>query len=537
MQLYMQGKMTKQRKKRALAPDYVSPKQLTFEGFATPFNQTLNPNNRWVILAKLMPWDEICNLYRKHVGISTTGRPPINPRVVIGSLIIKHMCNLDDRETVEQIAENIYMQYFLGYSGFTNEPPFDPSLFVEFRKRLGFAQLKAINERIISLKAQLDAQQCDTNRPKQKDSKDSASGLGNNQSLSDEDEKPLFDATLQNRGRLLMDATACPQDIAFPTDLDLLSCAREKSEELIDLLYDFEYHQQKPRTYRREARKTYLSTAQKKNKSRKIIRKAIGAQLGYLARNLRAIDKLLDTYQQIPLDARDYKYLLVICTVYQQQKQMYDNRTHQVDHRIVSIHQPHVRPIVRGKSHSKVEFGAKIHLSMIDGLSFLDEISWEAFNEGSHMMNYIENYKCRFGCYPREVLADQIYCTRDNRRDLKLLGIKLIAKPLGRPPAVSNHVRPGERNPIEGKFGQAKTAYGLDRIRARLIQTSESMIACIVLVLNLVKLAGVSTLCLLVKFVESFSARYLENSVCIQSIRISNKSMFDNFNNTKRFAA
>jgi len=100
--------MTKQRKKRALAPDYVSTKQLTFEGFETPFAKSLNPKNRWVVLAKLIPWDEICNLYRKHVGISTTGRPPINPRIVIGSVIIKHICNLDDRETVEQIAEKIY---------------------------------------------------------------------------------------------------------------------------------------------------------------------------------------------------------------------------------------------------------------------------------------------------------------------------------------------------------------------------------------------------------------------------------------------
>ncbi len=140
------------------------------------------------------------------------------------------MCNLDDRETVEQIAENIYMQYFLGYSGFTIEPPFDASLFVEFRKRLGFEQLKAINERIISLKAQLDAQG-HSNRSKPKDDKDSTSGSDNDQSLSGVDEKPLFDAALQNRGRLLMDATACPQDIAFPTDLDLLSSAREKSEE------------------------------------------------------------------------------------------------------------------------------------------------------------------------------------------------------------------------------------------------------------------------------------------------------------------
>jgi len=72
---------------------------------------------------------------------------------------------------------------------------------------------------------------------------------------------------------------------------------------------------------------------------------------------------------------------------------MYDNHSHSIENRIVSIHQPHVRPIVRGKSHAKVEFGAKIHVSLIDGISFLDELSWEAFNEGSHMMDYIERYR------------------------------------------------------------------------------------------------------------------------------------------------
>jgi hypothetical protein len=85
----------------------------------------------------------------------------------------------------------------------------------------------------------------------------------------------------------------------------------------------------------------------------------------------------------------------------------------------VSIHQPHVRPIVRGKSKADVEFGAKIHLSLIDGISFLDELSWDAFNEGSHLEAYIEQYRRRFGFYPAEVLADKIYCTRENRRLLK----------------------------------------------------------------------------------------------------------------------
>ncbi|WP_227626097.1 transposase, partial [Geofilum rubicundum] len=223
-------------------------------------------------------------------------------------------------------------------------------------------------------------------------------------------------------------------------------------------------------------------------------------------RNLNSIDKLLDAYSYIPLSPKQYKYLLVVRTLFEQQKQMYATRTRSIDDRIVSIHQPHVRPIVRGKTQAKVEFGAKIHVSVIDGICFLDELKWDAFNEGSHMMAYVEQYHKRFGCYPRELLADQIYCTRANRAALKEKGIKLIAKPLGRPPAVPIHVSPGERNPVEGKFGQAKIGYGLNRVKARLKETSEPWIACIFLVLNLVKLAGVALPRLMVNTVMSFSA-------------------------------
>jgi transposase, IS5 family len=200
---------------------------------------------------------------------------------------------------------------------------------------------------------------------------------------------------------------------------------------------------------------------------------------------------------------------MVINTLYDQQKEMYDSHKHSIEDRIVSIHQPHVRPIVRGKYRAYVEFGSKIHVSVIDGISFLDELSWDAFNEGNHMMKYVESFRERFGFYPREVLADQIYCTRANRGALKEKGIKLLAKPLGRPSAVPIHVSPGERNPIEGKFGQAKNAYGLNRIRARLRGTSESWIACIFLVLNLVKLAGTALPYLVVTLLKSFSARLL----------------------------
>lgn len=163
-----------------------------------------------------------------------------------------------------------------------------------------------------------------------------------------------------------------------------------------------------------------------------------------------------------------------------------------------------------------MEFGAKIHVSLIDGVAFLDELNWDAFNEGSHMMDYVEQYRRRHGYYPAELLADQIYCTRENRAKLKEKGIQLLAKPLGRPSAVQFHVSPGERNPIEGKFGQAKTGYGLNRIRARLKGTSESWIAGIILVLNLVRLAGEALLCRISWLISRFSARLA--SLCMQIV-------------------
>ncbi len=143
--------MQKGSKKRASTPSFVSPGQLVLSGFETPFSQKLIKTNRWVVLADRIPWDEVCNIYTRKVGLSHTGRPPISPRVVIGSLIVKHMCNLDDRETVAQISENMYMQYFLGYSSFNPDPPFDASLFVEFRSRMGLEQINAINERVHAL--------------------------------------------------------------------------------------------------------------------------------------------------------------------------------------------------------------------------------------------------------------------------------------------------------------------------------------------------------------------------------------------------
>ncbi|WP_207632618.1 transposase, partial [Foetidibacter luteolus] len=192
------------------------------------------------------------------------------------------------------------------------------------------------------------------------------------------------------------------------------------------------------------------------------------------------------------------KYLMVLHTVYNQQYQMHSTRSCRAEDRIVNIHQPHVRPIVRGKDGKKVEFGSKLQVSLSGGFALLDKLSWDNFNEGGSLKESVTLYKKRLGYYPAEVLADKIYCTRENRKVLKEWGIALRAKPLGRPAKEALHIQvsPGERNPIEGKFGQAKAGYNMECIKAKLQNTSESWIASIILVLNLVNLMRLGLYCL-----------------------------------------
>lgn len=100
--------MARAPKKRASRLPYVAQSQLTIEGFENPFVQHLSSKNRWVILANRIPWDSIVSVYNKQMRNDSTGASHINGRVVLGSLMIKHMCNLSDEETILQIQENVY---------------------------------------------------------------------------------------------------------------------------------------------------------------------------------------------------------------------------------------------------------------------------------------------------------------------------------------------------------------------------------------------------------------------------------------------
>lgn len=406
---------------------YTSNKQLSLFDFRSPFEQKLSPNNRWVKLANLLDWDKLVSIYARTMS-STQGAPGIDARIILGTLIIKHIENKDDRGTIEIIQENPYMQYFLGLTEFTFEPVFDPSLFVHIRKRLNNSLLDEMNQIIITEALNLD---------KQKEKSSDENKEDNDTPPTDCNTTPTEQNTSSpNKGKLQIDATVTDAYIQYPTDLNLLNESREKTESIIDHLYIKLSLAKKPRTYRRVARKKYLTIAKNKNKSKKEIRKGIRSQLNYIRRNLSSIDKILveNPLAVGQMDKVDYRYLLIIKELYRQQLEMYTEQKHQVDNRIVSIHQPHIRPIVRGKEKHKVEFGPKINVSLQNGYARINDMEFEAYNESTRLIDVIENYKNLNGCYPELIQTDKIYLTRANRAFLKEPNIRHTGRPLGRAP-------------------------------------------------------------------------------------------------------
>ena len=159
-----------------------------------------------------------------------------------------------------------------------------------------------------------------------------------------------------------------------------------------------------------------------------------------------------------------------IRAVYEQQKYMYDNRTHSVPDRIVSVSQPFVRPIVRGKAGKPVEFGAKLDISVVDGWTRLECCSFDAYNEAGNLREMAERFRAREGHYPSRILADKIYRNRENLSYCKAHGIRLSGPALGRPKKgetrdkAQDYRDECERVEVERRFSLAKRKCGMDRL-------------------------------------------------------------------------
>ena len=440
-------------------------KQISFTDFNTPIGMKLNPDNRWVKKAEMIPWDEIEQRYAK-LFTNRKGNVAKPLRLALGACIIQAEYGYSDEEVALQIQETAYLQFFCGYSEYNDEKlPFDPSLMVYFRKRLTPEILGEINEMIIQ-KAEAEEK-------------------------SDEDDNTTPPS---NSGTMIVDATCAPSQIKYPQDTELLNEAREITEKVIDELH-VPGSGKKPRTYRKRARKQYLHIARSKKRTAKKVRKAISQQLSYIKRNLKTIENLPVKTDNLPKQLR--VKLETVKKLYEQQKYMYDNHTHSVPDRIVSISQPWLRPIVRGKAKAPVEFGAKLDISVVNGFTRLEYHSFNAYNEAMKLSDMIEHYKERTGSYPERILADKIYRNRENLAYCAERKIRLSGPALGRPKKdeirdkKKDYIDEAERVEVERKFSLAKRKCGIGLIVTRLQETTCHCLAMSVLLLNLRKIGKV----------------------------------------------
>lgn len=449
---------------------YTSQYQLKFEKFGNLYQMKLNSNNRWIKLGASLPWDALVSIFSKKFAFS--GRSAINPRIVIGSLIVKHKLNLSDEQTVLIIEENPYIQFFLGLDEFAPAPLFSPSLFVEWRKKLGNDTFNDFAEELIKICFSDD--------------------IKTSSNTND-------DRVAKNKGKMKLDATVADQNVAFPTDLGLLNKAREKTERIIDKLFDLLRGQLavKPRTYRSVARDKYLAESKKKQANRKTLRSAIRYHLNCLDRNIRSINMMLDMLPVKSLTHQEMRTFWIIQTLNDQQRMMYTQKTHICSNRIVSISQPHVRPIVRGKAGKKVEFGSKLGIVHLQGFAKAETLSWDAYNESADLIPHAKAYKALYGYYPELIQVDKIYGTHLNRAFCKEHNIRMTVIPKGKPKQLSQYQKRkkrkefNERNQVEGKIGQAKQGYGMNNIKAKLKNTSETWIALTIFMCNLAKFSEI----------------------------------------------
>ena len=443
-------------------PDY-DYEQLSFTNFNSSCGLQLDPDNEWIRVSKQLPWRAWESMYAIQFP-SETGNVAKSCRMVMGSLIIQMRMGFTDRELVEQIRQNPYYQYFIGLSAFQHEAPFARTLLVEWRKRIDLEFVVKANDLL-----------CDA-APK---------------TFKFRKGKSVF-----KHGTLLTtqicDATVAPQYIRFPQDTSLLNEARVKLETMIDFFckaYGFE----KPRTYRKVAHKEYLAFAKSKRPSTERIRATIKAQLSYVRRDLGYIDDYM--HKGYAPAEKFIDNIITIHILYEQQLYMYENNTHKVDNRIVSIGLPFVRPVVRGKSKAPTEFGAKLHLSIDEtGFARIEYLSFNAYNEGPMLIEALNAYKYRNGVYPERVLVDQIYRTKANIAFCKKEGIRMSGPKLGRPTTDADELKKqrkaeakdnSDRLEVERYFSTAKRRNGMGVINKKREDTSLSTIAMSVLVTNL----------------------------------------------------
>ena len=276
------------------------------------------------------------------------------------------------------------------------------------------------------------------------------------------------------------DATCYESEMRYPTDQKLLwECVKKTYKIMCEVSGRMGVH--RPRTKYLDVEKACLSYRKQRKHSntqtRKMTRRLLNL-LGKILKEIRRMERGCDVPEL--LTVKEKSLVDIITKVYRQQRNHFDSgdRRESIPDRIVSVSKPYVRPIVRGKEVKSVEFGAKCNNIMVDGISFIEKMSFNAFNEGTRLQHCVKMHRRLFGVDVKKIGGDASYAGTDNRGFCKENGIQTSFVKRGRPTQEKkeqDHVRQElarvRATAMEGSFGIQKEHYAMRRIKARKKET------------------------------------------------------------------
>ena len=282
-----------------------------------------------------------------------------------------------------------------------------------------------------------------------------------------------WNSLLKNKDLCMSDATCYESHLRYPTDIKLMW---ECCEWLYALLHKTcrEQGERLPRSKYNDVDKARLAYAKQRKPKKSATRKIQRRLLNLLGKLIGQWNSICRQYAPlISLNAKQHKRILAIREVLRQQRDHFNRK--EVKHRIVSIDRPYIRPIVRGKENKRVEFGAKVNNIQIDGISFMEHHSFEAFNEGTRLKQCIEYQESLTGVKVTRIGMDTIYASNENRKYCTEQCIttnfgRKGPKPKDEPSDVSTARRiigNLRATVMEGSFGNQKQHFGVGRIAAR----------------------------------------------------------------------
>ena len=393
-------------------------------------------------IKKLLPLREMAEsfgLVSRSMRPKLGRRPYFTPEGKVALMFLKMYTGLSCPKLMEQLNGNIHYQMFCDVIIDPNRP---------------LTNYKLLDDIMLELAGKLKIQQL--------------------QDMLAEKWKPY----MENLDTMYTDATCYESEMRHPTDAKLLWEGIEKSYETMCGL-SRRLGIRRPRTKFTDVQKANLAYRKQRRHSKGQTRKMTRRLLELLGKILKEIRKMGRTHEQADslLTTREKGDLEIITRMYRQQKNHFRSKDgrESIPDRIVSISKPYVRPIVRGKEAKSVEFGAKVNNILVDGISFIEKLSFNAFNEGTRLAHCLKMHKRLFGVDAKKVGGDAGYAGTANRDYCKENGIQTSFVKRGRPSGegkkgkdlVRQELARVRATRMEGSFGTQKEHYDLKRVKAR----------------------------------------------------------------------